>query len=392
MPCPSDKVIVVTGEPRSGTSAMMAALRLIGQPIAGDRFPSQPIAGDAARAAARDAALAKLNPNGFWEVPGVVVRGLAEVDGLGGRAVKIISRGLLPGFNRRGPTGTDPALVWRYVICTRNPRHTAESQRDLRGPVDVPGPAAGTWANHRGRADPARYLAGAGRLVLWLADRELDDWASIDYDDVLDQPAASILRIATHLGRKVTPAQLAEAAASYDPTLRRSPATAPDNWPEPVAVDGQAADLVYDALRTLDRAQLETAALAVLERQEAHQLENAKWYSAEVGWMSNAAIERRIRRDPAYREQLRRAAMDGIRTGHHPQVCDGYEEVDDAPIYTIRRPADLGDYRATMVRFRGQVVTRENAFLVHQAGLADPDTPNPPVDQQRVAAWRWSWR
>ena len=391
MPCPPDKVIVVTGEPRSGTSAMMNALRLIGQPIAGDRFPSAPIAGDAARAAARHDALVKLNPGGFYEVPGVVVRGLGQVDGLGAHAVKIISRGLLPGFNRRGPTGTDPALIWKYVLCTRDPRHTAESQRDLRGPVDVPGETPGTWANHRGRADPARYLAGAGRLVLWLQDRDLDDWAMLDYDEALDQPAASIARIAAHLDRRVTRAQLAEAAASYDPALRRSPATAPADWPEPVAVDGQAADLVYEALRTLDRVALDTAALAVLERQEAHQLENARWYSAEVGWMINAAIERRLRRDPAYRDQLRRAAMEGIRTGHHPQVCTGYDELADGPIYTIRRPADLGDYRATMVRFRGQTMTRENAFLVHQAGLGDPATVNPPVDQERVAAWGWTW-
>jgi len=371
---------------------MMGALRLLGIPIAGQKFPrfddenaNEPLGDQQARVRKH---MERMNPAGFWEVPGAVVRGLAAVGDHGGRAIKIISHGLVPGIDGRGPTGTDPELVWRYVLCLRDPRHVAESQRDLRNPVDVAD--GGAWAYQRGPADPRRYLAGNGRLALWLESRPLDDWISIDYDELVARPLAGLQRIARHLDHQPTTDQLAAAAASYDLALRRSPATAAD-WPPPLALDGQAADLVYQALGSLNRADLGVAALAVRERQEAHQLETNQWYDPAVGWMINAAVERRIRRDRTFRDQLRRAAWRGILTGHHPQVCEPYDEIRDAPTYTIRRPADLGDWSATMCRWRGQVVTREHAFRLHQADCANPATVNPPVDHAKVRAWRWEW-
>lgn len=403
MPCPPDKIIVVTGEPRSGTSAMMHALDLLGVPIAGERFPSLPAINDLPAhlsAEAREAAtirhtkhrerLERMNPRGFWEVPGVVVRGLSSANGYGGQAIKIVSRGIVPAMTSRGPHGTDPDLVWRYVLCLRNPAHVGESQRDLRGQVEVPGDTPDSWEPSRGLANPARYLDGAGRLAAWLSEQSTDSWLVVDYDRILDEPQQQLQRIAEHLDADPTPEQLDAAVASYDPALRRSPSTAGE-WPPGTELDGQAAALVCEALATLAPHDLETARVAVLDRQEIHRLEASQWYSPEVGWMVNARMERRIRRDRAFRDALRKAAWQNIITGYHPQVCGEYESPPDAPIYTIPRPADLGDLRATLVRYRGELQTREEAFRLHQALCSDPHAQAPEIDHQRVNAWKWRW-
>jgi hypothetical protein len=140
MSCPPDQIVIVTGEPRSGTSAMMRALDELGHAIAGDRWPHQRRASQRPEQADRLAERArKMNPCGFYEIPGVVANGLADPDGHGGRAVKIISRGLLPAV-RGGPERTPPDTAWRVILCCRAPRHVAD-----QGPR-----SGGRWIEYRG--------------------------------------------------------------------------------------------------------------------------------------------------------------------------------------------------------------------------------------------------
>lgn len=388
----------------------MGALSLLGVPIAGDRFPRQPnqvnahLSPEAAQRAAvahakRREHLQRLNPVGYWEIPGVVSRGLQELDGHGGRAIKIVTRGILPPTGLRG---TDPGLVWRYLLCLRDPRHVAESQRDLRRPVEVPGETIDGWTSHRARPDPGRYLETMGRLAIWLAEDSPSGWLVVDYDRTLGDPLTQLSLIAQFLGYLPSIEQLSAAAASYWPELRRSPATA-GAWPAGRELDGQVAEAVYEALKGLGRraesgerkaesgAELAAARVAVLERLEAQQLERAQWYSPEVCWMIDASIQRKIASDSEFRDSLRKSAWRGLLTGYHPQVCAEYYEPVDAPVYTIRRPADLGDWSATCVRYRGRIETREQAFRVHQVLCCDPNTPAPEVDHQKVKAWRWRW-
>lgn len=408
---PNDKIVAVCCAPRSGSSALMRAMMLGGVPIAGDQWPQlrRGSASDAESEGARAAAIERarrLNPHGFWEVPGVVGRGLREPGEHGGRAIKIVSPGCLPPH-------TDPRIVWRYVLLLRDPRAVAESQRDLDGGIRVaaPGPidenvaaraatqpsmaAADGWLDHRPAIRPRRYLAHLGPLAAWHAgavdgvppaDRER--WITLDYDALVADPAGELARLWDFLHCRPSAAQVAAAAGSYDARLRRS-ARRFAGWPPSQQSDGRAAEVLYQALLELEPAQLAAARLAVEDRAEFRRLEAVRWYSPDVGWMIDASIERKLRSDPAYREALRRVSGPAIAGGLHPQVCEGYAAAEST--YTIRRPADLGDLVARHCVYRGDLLSREDAFRLHQT-LYCTDRPKcPAADPAKTAAWAWEW-
>ncbi|MCE9556690.1 MAG: hypothetical protein K8T91_25350, partial [Planctomycetes bacterium] len=141
MSIPKNQIVVVTGDPRSGTSLMMQTLRALGVPVAGEEFPGDGRRGDDGKARARE-----LNPGGFWEVPGVVMRGLSDPMPYLGQAIKIISPGVLR---------TPKENVFRYILCLRDPTSVAQSQTKLETGVKVAG-AAG-WQNPAKQPDPTRF-------------------------------------------------------------------------------------------------------------------------------------------------------------------------------------------------------------------------------------------
>ena len=66
-------MIVVTGEPRSGTSLMMRIIDSLGLEIAGEQYVGTKRPN---RSKKRKERAEYLNPEGFWEVPEVVSRGI----------------------------------------------------------------------------------------------------------------------------------------------------------------------------------------------------------------------------------------------------------------------------------------------------------------------------
>ena len=181
-------ITAVTGDPRSGTSLNMAMLMLAGYPISGEKFPGDKVATKRLAALAKQVELGQstrkeqkrvqknlakrtahahdLNPSGFYEVPGVVIRGLSKADSHGGHAIKIISRGIVPLQTPQGMVGTNPGIVWKYIVCMRDPRYVAESQRSLGGEVDVVGSDGGNeWIVPRKALSVRSYLSGDGMLL-----------------------------------------------------------------------------------------------------------------------------------------------------------------------------------------------------------------------------------
>jgi len=402
---PRDQIVAVTGAPRSGTSALMRALQLAGLPVSGEQWPAarrwerriERAAPEnrarlvVARERARER-YERLNPGGFFEIGGVVVRGLREVGEYGGRIIKIVAPGILPPSRGRG---TSPGIVWRYLLCVRDPRAVVTSQRDLNAGVQVAG--EGGWNQPRLAAIPRRYLRQCGMLAYWLANGfndleppDLRRWHAVDYDVTVANPRRELARCCDFLGWSPSPHALDEAAASYTPALRRSPARF-EGWPPEAAADAAAAELVYEALKTLDRDLLGAARLAVEERREHHALERSRWYAPEVGWIVDASMARKAAADETFRATLRKAAMRSIESGFHPQVCTQYEAPPDAPTYTIRRPIDLGDLVVAMVRYRGEWMTREDAYRAHQITRSTDPGAAPPLDPVKLAAWAWRW-
>jgi hypothetical protein len=98
-------MIIVTGIPRSGTSAAMQTLKLLNVPVAGEKFPAHEIP--------------ELNPKGFYELDAhTLISGISD-NRYQGMAVKMVGYGLL---------STNRKFISKVIVMNRN---KAECQRSL---------------------------------------------------------------------------------------------------------------------------------------------------------------------------------------------------------------------------------------------------------------------
>lgn len=119
-------MIIVCGSQRSGTSALMSAIRKMGIPTVGYKYPvmlqtndgnmvdggsEEPLNGDQTRFA---------NPTGLWEVTTVCRGGLKY--NIDGEVIKTISTTL---------PMSDPSCIDRCVYIIRDPRRAVISQKNL---------------------------------------------------------------------------------------------------------------------------------------------------------------------------------------------------------------------------------------------------------------------
>lgn len=272
----NEKILAVLGTPRSGTSLLMRMLDAMGVPVAGERemtIASEP--GDRARVIA-DAAR-NLNPDGFFEVPGLVGRGLFSrriMEGLdlGGKAVKLVGSAMLP-IDGVTPRGTDYSLVDRVILCLRDPREVAASQTGLVSGVMRAGDDEWT-AKVPHALSPATYIRDLGRLCMAMAEGwpvpvlvvAHERWRNVD--DRAKQVEALASFVGAESGEK--------AGQLWDDGLYRS---RPNNWPEHLAADGAIADAIYAALLDGDPATVAPLAEAWLSEQQA---ERVAWYDGDA--------------------------------------------------------------------------------------------------------------
>ena len=86
-------MIVITGEPRSGTSLMMRIINSLGLKIVGEKNPAK----NKKVGKKRKERAKYLNPEGFWEVPQIVSRGIKtkeQIEEYKDKIIKIITHGL----------------------------------------------------------------------------------------------------------------------------------------------------------------------------------------------------------------------------------------------------------------------------------------------------------
>lgn len=363
---PNDKIVVVTGDPRSGTSLMMQILVALGVPVAGEKFPQTPtiwrrlwravrgLRNPRAEAVRR---AKQLNPRGFYELPGVVMRGLPDARRHGGKAVKI----MFPAARPRIVGGTPAEIVYRYIVCLRHPREIAESQSHLMRPLQVAGAVA--WDQPSLRPTPFRYVAEVGQFADWLIEADpAAEWIAIDYADLLADPGASIRRIIDHLGVSATLVQREAAYRSIDPSLHRSRLA---DWPRGTADAGDVAESYYRALKGQALPLIAAAHAQAQEYLDRRRRETVHWYDPSLGVFLTPSLARRL--PPLTRKVLLREFKKELRAGRHPMVDQTFSLAPET--YTIERPADLGDLARQKVRYAGETLTWEDARRLHRVRL-----------------------
>ena len=121
-----DKYFVVSGLARSGTSAMMYALKWCGIPIIGYKFPMEFRRQDGSYAEGGSQhneipTSNRRNPDGFWEIPGVTKFGVTSrtLSDYNGTVIKCIADTL---------SHSDSAYLSGVIMMMRNPRKVMTSQ------------------------------------------------------------------------------------------------------------------------------------------------------------------------------------------------------------------------------------------------------------------------
>lgn len=333
-------MIIVTGDPRSGTSLTMQMLDRLGIEVTGQKFinPKVDISDELLKS--RMERQKELNPGGFYEIPEVVMKGFVQDDDfslLENKAVKVVAPSSIP-------PRTPQEHVEKYIFCVRHPKSVAASQVNLQESVFIKDRLLGC---------PKRYIYEIGAMISYLKDNMDDRWLFIDYDDTIEDPITTAQAICDHVGGEQS--KVKEAADIVQKKLKRSDKKFL-KWPCEQA--GMIAESVYASL--LDHELMEAVDVDVQSYQASQKLETVTWWSPEYGRYINPSLERSIQIKPKLRKNLKKDISKRTKMGHYPEVSESDET------YTIKRPDDLGDLVRNKVVYEGEVTTWEAAVKKHQ--------------------------
>jgi len=184
---------VVTGTKRSGTSAMMLALRQAGHPILGFRFPivlkrnKEVVVTNVG--AFEPVGLEKHdNPGGFWEMGSITDKTglLSEHKELGysGDVVKVIAS-VLP--------SSDPSLINKVIVMARDPRSVIDSKVKCKSD---PNPITGT----KKKVMALAYICNICTLLKWLVSNG-KSFMPVFFDEMIDNQKVTMKAVCKFLGR-----------------------------------------------------------------------------------------------------------------------------------------------------------------------------------------------
>lgn len=354
-----DLITVVTGEPRSGTSMQMQSLHLLGVPVAGKEFLvvdgklDRSTAPDEFKEAAKEHH-DRMNPRGFYEVPGVVMRGIRDITAWKGKAIKIVTPGIWPRTEQNGiELGTPSELVDKYIFCVRHPRQIAKSQQSLSQP-NVLGPSddGEKWAMPQRSVSADPFINRSGPALIWLSDQPqkvLDKFLPVDFNDMLADTASTLTKVMAHIEFDYTAVQMKAAVDNVTGDLNRSVTLR--EWPSDMLAAGHVADRMYEAFKSFDRGQLAAAAVAIREYIVSRQNENVIWVDDDDTWATvSSDTKRQIATNLHNLGTTLRADL--AQSRRHFMICDQCKNYDRDPEkkYTIPRAADLGPLERAMVK------------------------------------------
>lgn len=348
--------VIVTGEPRSGTSLMMQTLRLLGCPVTGKLFPKK--------------VDKSLNPGGFFEIPKLVMRGVQDpsiVEKYNNKAIKIVSSGCV-----RTPT----EFTEKYILCLRNPESVAQSQTKLESNFKVAGVAG--WESPYKQANPKRFIIENGTLLKWWQQNPQIKILVVDYDELIEQSRKTINEIIRFLGLETI--TIRPALNNINPGLRRSP-SAFKGWQDPQL--GQQATDLYSALlnkQFSSKVLTDTETLITQTKKESR-----FFYDKELGAMGNQRFHDELKNNSTLRTKWLEGTKKEILKGMHPFCSPDYEEPNDTREYKLETTSQT--LKRKLVKYRGKNMTYEAAFVLHQRLWAKGEANILPLaDRKRLAS------
>lgn len=340
---PDNKIIVVTGNPRSGTSMTMQLLRVAGVPIHGRRFPmltKNKIDKEELSEERIDylKQVIKHNPNGFYETP-EVVSGIHYYDEekYGGKAIKIVLTGL---------PKTDSSVVSQYIWCLRPPREIAASQRNLITSVEltVAQENSEEWIVNSQKTTARTYINTVGDSLKWLCENPhiMDKFNIIKHKDLILNTKNAIENISKKSNLKLTKKQIDASASTVDSTLYRY--KNPPEWSERVIKIGQLADEIYEAVVSFDLNQMRLLVPEISHVQQQMKLENEIFIDKESSMIVSPDFMRMYLDEetgPKLKAQINEKTKLRKKQGILYYNCKYYKESEEK--YTIKTPEDLPD-------------------------------------------------
>jgi len=348
-------MIVITGEPRSGTSLMMRIVDSLGLEIAGDQNPQ---AKRPERSKKRQEQANYLNPEGFWEVPGVVSRGIEteeQVEEYKDKVIKIITPGL--------SNTVQPAIdkIDKIIFCLRHPREVVYSQRKLMSGVEVAKEDGWEFSPENMQVDFGRYIMSVGGYILKSSKTDLwDKTLVVDYADMMNETETQIKRISSFLEVPYNP----ETKNLIRKDLYRSVKV-----PE---VDSLTDD-IYNSVKTKNFSKVLEPIEEYIEQKR---IENTRWLDdieyktwTIAGWDLHKSLA-------TNNNNVRDNLVSSANSRTLPLSCLYYDPIGEE--YTIKRVKELGDLVRTKIICRAhkerkedfdREMVREACFSCHQRYL-----------------------
>jgi len=294
-----------------------------------------------------------LNPEGFWEVPGVVSRGIRseeQVEEFKDKAIKIVTLGL--------SNTVQPAIdkIDKVIFCLRHPREVAFSQQKLVSGVEVAKEDGWEFSPENMQVDFGRYINGVGGYILKSSETHLwDKTLVVEYGDLINNGWSEIKKISNFLEVPYNP----ETKKLIRKDLYRSVKVPETN---------SLTDDIYNAVKVKKFDQvLEPITQFLTEKR----IKNTRWLDDTeyktwtiAGWDLHKSLA-------TNNNNVRDNLVKSANTRSLPTQCNYYDPTGEE--YTIERVEQLGSIIRTKIKCndKEEEVTRELCFNCWQQMLMD---------------------
>jgi hypothetical protein len=376
-------MIIVSGEPRSGTSLMMETVRLLGVEVWGEEQPGEKRREEMREKSGKEetfeeklqAEKAKDMNEKFWEIGGLVMKGFKPFSMARGKhdikynvllsdeekkhklkaiddvieqyekhkdhAVKIIWNGVMK---------TDPEVLEssKIILCLRDPLHIAKSQQRLEGNTKVAAIVDGkeVFVSAEQPLSPMRYLNSASQFIRWLQHPENKNYdiLKIVYDDMQFKTEETINKIAKFIETNPTKDQINTAIENIDPNKRRSadikmPEENKDEWV-----------LVREIFEALVDEEYELINRRVADYQEFQKTNpaNAKWFDEDTFFPIDVDLYRSMLKKPKLKNNMIKSKKQREAIGILCTSCPLFNK--DGEEYEIELPSDLENIKRNKIK------------------------------------------
>lgn len=359
-------MIIVTGEPRSGTSLTMEIVRLLGVPVWGHEQPSVVNENRNKNATpeqieARRKRAVLMNEK-FHEVGTVVMRGLSPHRMERRRANLLADDGLseeekTPSLKRIDSflaeyaknEGNAVKIIWtalgstedtilessKIILVLRQPLHVCESQRSLAGQLEVP--IDGVFQPPRTPLNPLPYLTHVYRFCQWLSVPKNANlnilW--ITYDDLCDNTEATVRTVSEFIEKGSTEEQIQAAVASVNLDKRRSVVERPDTQPD----EWDLCESLYSTFLSTHSAELPLQLLEQYREEQANNPEGVRWLDEETFWQVTPSLLRSMQAKPKLKADMMESKPKREKSKALCTSCPYYNR--NGELETIVLPYDL---------------------------------------------------